>query len=926
EWSEISQQVEAKDAPPSVFMDSEEEFYQAVILNYPSARHWREKPRIPTGLPKLNSSGDWYKIVIRKEGMYKVTGSLLSAAGIDISTIDPKTIRLYNNGGRELPRSLTTSRPDSLIENAILMVDGGDGKLDASDYFVFYGKGLDGWDYNPVTGRFFHYINHYTYDNIYWLTWGGTRPGKRMAEKASLSGTDRDVYTSSTEHVFLEQELNNIFSSGLDWYGPQFSRATTTRTFTINLPGAVSADRASFNFRLIGATSGNHRFYAYVNGNLLASWYFSDIAERQFSITQYGVVKEGINTIELQYQASSDIMSAYLDWIEVEYIRRLQAQNGLLFFKAPFSPRPAKYEISGFNPNQVEIFDLSDFSNVKRLTGISSSDNQISFVDSSATTTPKRYLAINPSLYELPKSIIKSKKNVLRNPELEADFIIITHEDFYDQARRLQRHRQDRDNLKTIVVNISDIYDEFSWGLFDPTAIRDFLHYAFFNYRVTPSYVLLFGDGDYDYKNLTGTSDKNWLPPYETTEFNSTDTRATDDWYTFVNGPDQFMDLAIGRLPVRSLEEARNAVDKIIAYETNPLYGDWKNTITIVGDDELAQGGAGNETFHIIDSEDLAEHYVPKEFDIKKIYLTEYPAVKSAAISGVSKPAAAEALLEQVNRGTLMVNFIGHGNEKVLTHERIFTLSESLGQLQNDRKWPFWVAATCAFGRYDIPQEQSLSEILLTTADRGVIALLASSREAFADPNADLNKIFYQKLFYQKGETRRLGQALMFAKLITYYPVNDQKYHILGDPTLKLAVPHHRVIIDSVEPGSIQALSTIKVTGHVEGQARPDLGGKIFLKAFDSKRRKTYLTELGSSLKYWLPGNAIFRGTSSLQNGAFEIQFIVPKDITYGGNLGRLSVYYWDGTSDGAGYQDSLQVGGTATGIVDVTGPDIIIG
>jgi len=915
-------------------------FYRDVILNFPVAQRWMVSP--PRRLSKrwrVFQKGERFKIPVRTEGIYKISGQFLADHGIDIQSIQPSTLKIYNNGGRELPRKLTAPRPDSLIENAIWVVGVEDGRFDPEDYLLFYGRPVDGWSFNSDSMEYSHYINHYTTTNIYWLVFNDDKPGKRMRQVPAPPEPGLPIRRAVRDRIFVEEELININHSGTEWLSRQFLGREAIDSLVVNLPGAVTSDPISLKIRLFGHSFNRHVFSFFFNGHFIGMDSLT-VSQRLRTIALDGIVplRDGFNTLTLEYRSPKRTSVAYLDWLELEYTRRLEAQDDFLIFDSPLEDGIFQYEITGFSQSPIYIFDVTDFANVTLKTDTDFSNGTLSFSDTSRIDAPRRYVCVAPSAFLTPEDIMRDEASDLRNPQNAADFVIITHQDFYSAALTLKGLREGWDGLQTYVAKIQDVFDEFSWGLYDPTAIRDFLSYAYHNWTRRPYYVLLLGDGDFDYKNILSDADENWIPPYETSgersEFlpgspqgENTVTRCTDDWFTYVHGNDYIMDMAIGRIPARTTTEAEEVVKKIVAYQTAPEFGAWRNTVTMVGDDELVLGCQGNETFHEKDIEYIAERFIPKVLDIKKIYLTEYPAVYDASVAGCRKPRATEDLLRQINQGTLILNFMGHGNYELWTHERVLLMSRDMPRIQNGLRMPFVIAATCDFGRFDSPTISSMGEALLLVENRGAIGMLTATRLAYSTANAAFNGAFYQQLFQGGHSLRRLGDAVRRAKMITRSPINDEKYHLFGDPTLRLALPPLEVVIESLQPDTLKALGLISVTGSIRlrGQPLADFDGQGILQAYDSKRKTTYVTQKGSKISYLLPGRPIFRGRAEIQDGRFHFQFIVPKDITYGGTLGRISLYVWNGTQDGSGYREPLYVGGTATGIPDREGPDIHI-
>ncbi|MFQ5676957.1 MAG: type IX secretion system sortase PorU, partial [bacterium] len=744
-----------------------ERFYKNALLNYDQARNWRITRRPKTVLSKQSDifSSTLYRFTISGEGMYKIDGQLLETNNINLSDIDPAKIRLFNNGGRELPRAITAARPTGLVENAIQVVDGGDGRFDRDDYILFYGTGVEGWQYDPNSKEFKHYINHYESANVYWLSVDGGTDGMRMTSVSSTppSGNTISEYLGMT---FLEEELDNPLNSGLNWFGRQFRNDDPTETFSLDLPNAVTSEPMRLKIRFAPKGSGDHRVRVSVNGTTLGQRVFRGDSFGQYlrmrvvdfaPFEAANLLLPGVNSLELSYSHASDFAEAMLDWFELFYSARLSAVDNELAFTVIPPAGPQTYRISNLSDGSVGLFDISDFANVKQITGANFSNNSLTFTDVQQTTMPKRYLVAAISKYRKVEALERTEMTDLRNSGLAAEYIIITHDDFFNEAQRLESLRENGnpDNrLNTRVVRISDIYDNFSGGLMDPTAIRDFLKYAFENWRQPPSfeppgYVLLFGDGDYDYKNRISSADKNWIPPFQTDELETTIrleelvSRTTDSWFTYVSGNDAVMDIAIGRINARTVADAANMVDKIIDYETRPVRGKWRNTITMVGDDELVAGGRPSavDNIHLEQAEAIIDLAIPKKFDIKKIYLSEFPKVLTSSNSGVTKPAAQDALISQINEGTLIVNFIGHGNPTVWAHEVVFQQSDN-SRVQNIDKPVFFIAATCDWALFDDPTRESMAEDMIVAQRRGAIAILSASRLVFSRPNANFNELF----------------------------------------------------------------------------------------------------------------------------------------------------------------------------------------
>ncbi len=933
----------------------EESLYRDLLLNYEQAKllRARREARLRKSVSPF-ADGPLYKFFVTKEGMYRITGQTLEGKGIALSSINPVNLKLYNNGGRELPRRSSAPRPAEILENAIYVADGGDGRFDRNDFMLFYGRGVDGFVYDSTSGNSSHYINHFGFNNYYYLAvnpTNATTPGKRMNVRATVPVANAaTTATTFREQVFVEEDLNVWLESDQTWFGFLFSNSQggNKRTYTVPMTDPVVESIAAFKFQVYApSVSGLFGFahHARITFNDQPKGAF-DISGNDYD-TQFhednfaGPLKNGDNKIVLDYEGESSLASLFMDYFELRYERNLKLANNILLFDGVKGTSPAAYTLDNASAQGLWLFDVSAFSNVAQLSADNwqSSGSQTTFAEATHPRVPKRYLAATSAAFtdiEASKIELDAPSN-LRASTNEADMVIITHEDFSSQAQRIKSLRENwrpagsAQTMKVEVVNIQDVFDEFSSGMYDPVAIRDFLKYAYEHWTRRPSFVLLFGDGDYDPKNIIVKTDKNWIPSYHTDELHSLEaheSRVTDSWFTYLTGGDNDirMDMAIGRIPARSLTDAEAYVDKLVKYETAPTFGAWRNTVLVIADDELYTGGVSNgETIHTSDTEKLAQNYTPRYFDIKKLYLMEYAAVQSASVSGVKKPTATEALLRLLNSGSLIVNYTGHGNPTLWAHERLLELSEDFDDIQNGDRQAVWIAATCTFGKFDDPDRQSFAELLTLVPKRGAIAALATVRDVYSTSNAALNQAYYQNLFLPDQTSQYLGTAMMNARARTNSRDNDEKFHLYGDPSLRLGMPRYSAQVASSD--TIKALTLTKVKGTItrNGVPAPNFNGKVRVEAFDTKQEVQYRAN-NVTIDYSLPGNSLFRGEAPVVNGQFEVQFIAPKDLTYGGRDGRFSTYFWNDTTDGNGYRERIAITGSATSFVDKEGPEIEIG
>ena len=877
-----------------------------VILNYNQAAKWMIPPAINSSNSFFNAT--FVKIPIYEEGIYKITYDDLSNLSIDIESVPLAKIRLFNNGGRELPVSLNISTPDSLIENAIYVKDNNNNNVfDTDDYILFYGKGVSGWQ-ETSPGVYSHYINHYTNFNTYWLDLSASGlDGKRMTGFGSQSSPSLNVETSPGR-LFLEEEKviyeNSEFpGSGLNWYGDFFSGSGSRYEYFSCYSVASGYYKIKMTFKPV---SGSSKFNIYWNNQQIA---FSDTVKSSNILIHEGedLTHEGSNSLKLELITSTSI---YVDWYEIEYERSLTAVNGSIFFEAPVGTGAAYFNVEGLS-NSALIFKISDYANVKVV-------ENTNFTDDLSVSTAYRYCAYNLSavktldniyLYTQPQTDFTD----LRAPSNEADYLYITHSDFSSEVDEVVDYWQTKTGLTVKKVDISQVFDEFSWGLYDPVAIRNFLRYAMDNWAKPPYHVALVGDGDYDYRNISSDNDKNWIPPYEAGN------RCFDDFFVTLHNSTN-PEIALGRYTVTSPQEAGIVVDKVKLYSGNTNYGSWHTRFVLVADDEYKAGAVfTSEYFHSQDSELLDNVFLPDYLNVNKVYLMDYPIAPGEG--GRKKPAAADALIEKINRGAVLVNYYGHGNEYTWADEHVLIFDRDFPRIQNGDRLTIFVAATCDWAYFDNPERQSFPEELLVAEGRGAIASIASNRLTTSGSNRTLAENFYTLIFDDPVNTPSLGAALLNAKLLAGSSSNNLSYHIIGDPMIRPRFPRNYGEIVNILPDSLFAVNIIKTEGklYLNNQPWEDFNGNVYLEAFDASllMNYEYNGNSGVFLEYDLPGKNIFRGPFSANGSSFESNFIVPLDITYGGELGRISLYFWEDGIDGAGYINNIYIGAGGQELID---------
>jgi hypothetical protein len=951
--------VEVTFGPQSARLVSggEETILKNVPVNYAAARTWggRSLGRVSAPSPSVLASGEWYRLAVKVEGMYRLDASYLSSLGINVGGIDPRTIRIYGNGGRELPEDISAPRVSDLAEDAIYVSGESDGKFDAGDFVVFYGKGTRGWRYDAQGKTLRHYIHDYAEVNYYWLTYGGGA-GKRMASQASLASSSTDLVKDAfTDGVALEEERTNLLlvggeGSGRQWFGQQINSGSSF-TYVNNLAGLVPTGSIVYRYALAAQADNSPSFTVSEGGGaigyapLYPSGGYVVATEGVFQVSGKSSLPGNTSQLNFAYSGQGIDARGWIDWFEILYPRSLSGVNDSLRFYAPDTTAVVEYHLQNFSAMPM-VFNVTDHAGVRILTGLGGS---FLFRASEASGNPSAYWAVAGSSWRVPSGGTKVANQNIRGYAGGADFIIVTASQYRSAADLLASYRADpaHGGMKVFVADVNQLYNEFGGGVTDVTAIRDFLYFAYHNWTPAPQFVLMLGQASFDYKGLLGVQ-SSFVPTWETQEsFDDLGSYGTDDFFAKFGGTDA-PSLVIGRVSARTGGEADAFVDKLMRYENNSAADGWKMRMLYVGDDAWTpeEGESGNGTIHSDAAETLSgPRYTPSEFEKKKIYLAEYPTVFTAA--GRRKPGAYQAIIDQINQGVLVVNFAGHGNPVQLSNNDVFDIPTSVPRLRNADRLSVFFLATCNFSEFDDPLSRTGSEVLINKPDGGAIGVISADRKVYAGENAALNQGAYQAMFTRDAFGRvvvdRPATALFAYKAGGNSP-NDQKYSYIGDPTMRLQFPRGYASFDSINGrpldsagvplptvAQLRSLSRVTVAGTIrDASNKTDVNydGRVQLTLIDASRIQAIVNFYpGYTWYYESTGGLLYRGENSVTKGKFAATFIVPKDIQYGDTLsrGRLVAYAYRTdapSSDAEAYTENVHIGGTDSSAVNPkTGP-----
>lgn len=880
------------------------------------------------------SSGSWYKVGVTKNGIYKITYSQLEKLGIDPATINLSTLGLFGQPAGLLPFLNSAPKKDDLKEIHIHVEGGSDGSFDQNDYILFYGEDPGKWELNSNT---YSFKPHLYSDTTYYFLTTDAASGLRIQNATSVSGTPTHTVSSYDDYRRHELEKLNFLKSGRKWYGESFE-INSVQQFPFYFKNIDPSTPANVKISVMQRSQDpGNQFNIKVNQDNFTM----KLGTTDFSNTYdyYGI--DSVRTylhpsptenilVELSYQKTPNSL-AWLDYIELNVRRKLIFNSEPLFFRDKNSAGPGN--IVQFNvlnvPGSLWLLDVTDPLHPKKIT-----HNSGSFVNYADTI--RNYVFFSLSQAELPQLYGKVENQNLHNLT-QQDMLIVVHPDLISPAEDLASVHIN-EGLSVAVVTTTQVYNEFSAGTRDISAIRNFMK-MFYDRATTPAempkYLLLFGDGSFDNKGRAANL-SNLIPTWQSEQsLHPIFSIVSDDYYGMLDDNEGLLtvdklDISIGRFPVKSTTEAFGIVKKIKHYLDPVTMKPWRNLLTFIGDDE-------NGSIWVDNTEDITDAITLKypEYDIDKIYLDAYR--QEYTPGGQRYPEAKDGFVRRVDKGTLILNYIGHGGETGLAHEQILSVND-INNWTNINNLPLFFTATCEFSRFDDHSRTSAGEYVLLNPNGGGIGLLTTVRVVFGGPNQNLNEQFFKiALETDNGIIPTMGD-LYYQTKSPFNDPNSRSFTLLGDPALKLAYPKENVtsltmnnVNITSQVDTIQALSKVTVKGeltNLSGQKMTNFNGVIYPTVYDKISNISTLSNDGPSnspkREFELWKNIIYKGKASVTNGEFSFSFIVPKDINYEYGIGRISYYAENGTTDAHGYTENFVIGGTDTSaIADNTGPEV---
>ena len=967
------------------------------------------------------NSGDWYKVGVPTSGIYKLDRDAFNKMGLDASAIDPRRIQVYGNATGVLPQANSAPRPDDLVENNVLLAnDNNDGVFDANEFILFYAPGPHVWAIdstnNVPTG--FHHVNNVYADTAYYFVRVGPANGRRVPTAAAPAGSPTGAaITTFTDRRFYEHDLVNLLQSGRHWLGEYFAPGSS-QDFTFSgdgqpaLTDLVAGSTARLQVSVAAAALQNSTFQFRLNGTLLPSSLsvdaipfpqeFPTVAQTNLATLSVPLASATAEPrVGVSFTSFDATGKGYLDYLELLVQRQLRLSGSALEFRS-LTLRGAG-SVGTYTVDNATGAQVWDVTNPRRPRAQALSNG--SFV--AYTDSVREYVAFQPNGSFSTPRLFSDKDHKVANQNLhglnlngDLDLVIVTYPAYKRQAERLAQHRRDYNGLKVEVVTTKQVYNEFSSGAQDVTAIRDLMKQVY-DRNPDPAnrrnYLLLFGDASYDYKSSAFNDEgqepgwwksvrrpfpqdsklnadlynQNMVPTYQSREsflpvakyrpnaegvssYSSEDYYGLLDdnegtWSEFGTSNYESCDIGVGRLPVRSPRDrreqatddtqARQVVDKIIAYDDIASFGKWRNRMTLTADDYDTQIGM---TFTIESETYFASAIQTAEpaYNIRKAYLDLFPQVSVAA--GQRSPAAEAAINDALDQGSLLIGYTGHGGPTGLADERIITTA-SLEALTNQNRLTFFVTGTCDLSTYDNPERTSAGEAVLTdNANAGAVGLFTTTRVVYSNFNTQLVKSFYEQVLSRNaaGDLPYIGNASRMAKIAAgpSGDLNNRNYTLLADPTTRLAYPAQRVVVDSINGrkvasvtvslDTLKALSQARISGHIEnrGALNSTFSGTADITVFDKEAIVNTLGDQGGTpTPVRVQENIVYSGQAQVTAGRFSVKFIVPKDINYTAGLGKISLYAADKGKkvDAQGYQ-LVPIGGAAKNAAgDTTPPEV---
>ncbi len=850
-----------------------------------------ERPRKRPSQDIFSMSGSWFTFPVTSSGLLKIDRGYLTSLGLNPASVDPSEIRLFDEGWMELPIGNTDELP-SLEEIPLYSVGLDDGSFDEGDALYFCARGISGW---LVEGtRFSHHLHRFANANYYWISIGGDfpAPAKRLSAEA-ISGGDTvstGLFMQFVENDYIYAKTGNDIQWGAE--------RTTSKYITLLDSRIDTSFGAYVRHRLVPVADEDRPVvYARVNGQPPDSA-FSIWTGAQQAFFRDAFTK-GINAIEIDFGGTSVLF----DYYEIIYKIELSEYNGSLSFLG--GNVPSTYIVSGFSARPL-VFDVTDQTDLRLLSADSIGAGLFAFSDSLAG---RQYFVQEGS--SARRADLPTARNLtgLRERTFNSDMLMLIPEGLENDLDEYISYRESR-GTSVDWVFVEDVMEEFAFGTHDPTAIRDFLRYLWLYSERPPEYIMLVGDATWDPRGITD-------PPVTYCPAALCVANAPDDFFYAVSSGDGIPDYSGGRVPITTINDWRHFVAKVKNTEGDTDFGPWRTRFVYCADDERKTGDLPDSWQHTTQTSSFVRE-MPQWTEPRTVYLVDYPLTSIGL-----KPTAQKALVDYWRAGSQLVNYVGHGNYTLWTHEEAFEATSCVGKLDNKRKLPLVISASCEVGLFYRTIGQAIAEQVVLYPEAGAFAAVAATRMTLSPSNGTLNSRLLNACWNQ-GQKTTLGPALIYAKGGDTYTSTRGQYVLFGDPAMEIGPPNLDIVL-SIDPDSLLAGRKISLTGEVHSDSGlvEDFNGRAYILVYDSGYFKNYSSPyLSGSVTYYEGGKRLFSGPVDVAGGRFSAEFVVPIDISYGTNGGKVVAYAYNDAEEAVGFVSELVVDGdTSLTINDSIGP-----
>lgn len=882
------------------------------LLNPVQAGHWARAPLAGRDGAPVWDGTDWLRLPIAEEGLYTITPALLEQAGLQPAQLDPRAFKLYGYGGRMIDENPAAARNNEFVPREIPVIreTDGDGAFEAGERLVFYGRGTSAL-VPGATGAIGVQDHFYSDVNVYWLLVGGALPGREMAAIQDDSGDAPFLLPSVRWRGLLNEHKAYGETSARACMGDVFRAGTqATYSFSAPLAGGATTLRLEYDF-YPDLVMNQDALQFEANGQVLTA------EARPHNLQVEGTLPLSGDELRIGVERLTDSGNAILlNWLCPSFEAPARFVDGRLAFELPAAPGSYQVQLEDA-PASFYLVDVTDFDSLRVTHGTLVVDRVKSLAADSTLGRARRYFGMAESRLRTPTSATPAQMPDLKAQAGTTEMIVIAPAVFAEAAAELVAAKNQAGRTSARLVLLEEVYDEFNGGVPDPGALRNFLRHEWLNATQPAGYVLLVGNGHYDYRGLVAGGAPLRMPVWYLYSTSTTDADAMiDDWFVQLESASH-LDMALGRLPANSADDVQAYTDKLLSYETAEVPGLWRNHLLFVADDEHGESGevTSFEFTHSQDSEELIQYRVPGEFDTERLYLFDYPSVYNPSVRVLEKPLAEARLLAALNEGTALVNFLGHGNNTTWTHEYVFNAPRHFPLVQANGKPAVFLAATCSWAEIDLPIGEAFPQQLINMAGGGAIGVMAATRKTGGFSNVNFVDDIFTVFFSHDtlGLRPAMSESMRLAKNVAY-DQNRRKYIWLGDPSLRPGFPEGGGSVLGMTSGGApsdtlysHSLAGVEAVTLSEDDANPALTGEAIIRARQAPvaRRHNYdpYTAGGAYhneyLDYESPGALLFAGSAELALGRATPRFMVPADVTAGDRPAQLRIYYQGLTATG---------------------------